>query len=196
MVTVNSLFILISEFYGLFWSYICSPFQLKVNFRIVRLDDLSGAKATIYSVILEEDEENETTLFDHFVTENLRDHYDEVKNITGRLSTIGKKTGARDHFFKDWEGRPGDGVCALYDDPDKKLRLYCVRFGTSVIVIGGGGPKPKTMKALQESEKLTQENEYMKIVSSEIAKRIREKEITWSEDETELLGDFNFYENE
>lgn len=167
-----------------------------MNFQIVRLNDLSGAKATIYSVILEQDEENETTLFDHFVTENLKEHREEVKNIISRLRSIGQKTGARDHFFKDWEGKPGDGVCALYDDPDKKLRLYCVRFGTAVLVIGGGGPKPKTMKALQESEKLTEENEYMKIVSSQIAKRIREKEITWSDDETELLGDFNFYENE
>ena len=52
------------------------------------------------------------------------------------------------------------------------------------------------MKALQESKKLTEENKNMKIVSSEIAKRIREKEITWSHDETELLGDLNFYENE
>jgi hypothetical protein len=52
------------------------------------------------------------------------------------------------------------------------------------------------MKALQESEKLTQENTYMRYVSRKIARRIKEKEITWSEDETELLGDFKFYEDE
>ena len=166
-----------------------------MNFKIVRIADLSGSKATIYSVILEEDEQTQTSLLDHFITENHL-HHGEVKNILSRLKAIGHKTGARDHFFKEWEGVPGDGVCALYDDPDKNLRLYCIRFGTTVLVVGGGGFKPKSMKALQESEKLKQENEYMKTVSVKIAERIREKEIYWSDDETELFGDFNFYENE
>lgn len=167
-----------------------------MNFRIVKLDALSGPKATIYSVILEEDEGDESTLLDHFLTENQQDHSAEIKNIVSRLKAIGQKTGARDHFFKEWEGKPGDGVCALYDDPEKKLRLYCIRFGSGVLVIGGGGPKPKGMRALQESPKLTLENNNMKIVSSKIAERIREREITWSDDETELLGDLTFYENE
>lgn len=136
-----------------------------------------------------------TTLFEHFIKENKQFH-DEVKDIVRRLRAIGHKTGARDNFFKDFEGRPGDGVCALYDDPDKKLRLYCIRFGHSVLVVGGGGHKPKGMKALQDSKKLTNENDYMRLVSKEIASRIREKELTWSEDGNELLGDFNFYENE
>lgn len=160
------------------------------------MDDLSGLKATIYSIILEEDEDSGTTLLEHFVTENMQSHHAEIQNILERLKTIGAKTGARDHFFKEWEGKPGDGVCALYDDPDKHLRLYCIRFGTAVLVVGGGGQKPKGMKALQESEKLTQENEYMKYVSNAMAERIKAKEITWSDDENELLGDFNFYQNE
>ena len=159
------------------------------------MNDFSGSKATIYSAILEEDDESETTLFEHFITENLKTHHAEIQNILSRLKAIGQKTGARDQYFKEWEGVPGDGVCALYDDPDKHLRVYCIRFGSGVLVIGGGGPKPKYMKALQESEKLTQENDYMKIVSQEIAKRIKEKDIIWS-GETELEGDFKFYENE
>jgi hypothetical protein len=130
------------------------------------------------------------------VTENLKAHQTEVLDIVSRLRTIGYRTGARDHFFKDWEGKPGDGVCALYDHPDKHLRLYCIRFGMSVLVVGGGGFKPKSMKALQEDPTLTRENNYMKKVSIEIAKKIREKEVIWSSDENELLGDFNFYEKE
>jgi hypothetical protein len=160
------------------------------------LDDLSGPKATIYAVVLEEDDAEEITSLDHFVTENHQDHHAEVKDIVSRLRAIGRKTGARDHFFKVWEGAPGDGVCALYDDPDKKLRLYCIRFGSGVLIVGGGGPKPKGIRALQDSPKLTRENKTMKIVSSKIAERIREREITWSDDEMELLGDLTFYENE
>jgi hypothetical protein len=167
-----------------------------VNFKVVKLERLSGPKAAIYSVVLKEDDDNEITLLDHFLTENQQEYHAEVKDIISRLRVIGHKTGAREQFFKLHEGVLGDGVCALYDDPDKKLRLYCIRFGSTVLIVGGGGPKPKGMRALQESPKLTQENNYMKIVSTKIAERIRQRDIFWSDDENELLGDFNFYENE
>lgn len=166
-----------------------------MNFRIIKLTDFSGEKATVYSVILEEDEATKTSLFDHFLNEN-KEFHEEVKDILKRLKAIGHKTGAQDIFFKDFEGRPGDGVCALYDDPEKKLRLYCIRFGHSVLVVGGGGHKPKGMKALQDSKKLTLENDYMRLVSDELGRRIREKDLMWSDDGNELLGDFNFYEYE
>jgi len=56
-----------------------------------------------------------------------------------RLKIIGNETGARESFFKTKEGIPGDGVCTLYDTPDKKLRLYCIRYGKQLIIIGAGG---------------------------------------------------------
>jgi hypothetical protein len=167
-----------------------------VNFRIVKLEKFSGSEASIYSVILEEDESEQKTLFEHFIAENITNHHEEVKDIASRLITIGTKTGARDIFFKDHEGKPGDGVCALFDNPDKNLRLYCIRFGKGILVVGGGGHKPKSIKALQESKKLKEENDYMRIVSSEIAYRIREKEIEISPDGTELFGDFKFYDHD
>lgn len=167
-----------------------------MNYRIVKLSALSGVRATIYSVVLEEDEATQATLYDRFIMENISEYKEEVKNIAMTLRAIGNRAGANDNFFKEWEGKPGDGVCALYDDPEKNLRLYCIRFGRTVLIVGGGGPKAKHMQALQESEKLTDENNYMRTISKEIAARIREKEITWSEDQMELEGDFNFYEHE
>ncbi|MBK6979124.1 MAG: hypothetical protein IPH28_20170 [Cytophagaceae bacterium] len=59
----------------------------------------------------------------------------------------------------------GDGVCALYDDPDRNLRLYCIRYGKQIVVLGGGGHKPKTIRALQEDEKLKQENYLIRNIS-------------------------------
>jgi len=164
-----------------------------VKFRLVKLASLSGVKASIYSVIPENDSK---TLLDHFISENLETYEHEIKNIASRLKAIGHKTGSREQFFKINEGKPGDGVCALYDDEERKLRLYCIRFGTCVLVLGGGGPKPPGMKAFQESEKLTQENATMRIVSKALDKRIRNKEISWSADQTELQGDFNFNDDE
>lgn len=167
-----------------------------MNFRLVKILGLSGEKATIYTVILEEDEPSKKSLFDHFLDENNSKFREEVKDIVKRIKAMGHKTGATDIFFKDWEGKPGDGVCALFDSPDKHLRLYCIRFGNAVLVVGGGGHKPKSMKALQESKKLAKENDLMKIVSIEIAARIRDRELTWSQDGNELEGDFKFYDNE
>lgn len=167
-----------------------------MNYRLVKLKSFSGSKATVYSVILQAHEATQTTLYDRFIIENKAAFPTEVKSIAQKLITIGHKTGANENFFKDWEGKPGDGVCALYDDPDKSLRLYCIKFGRTVLVVGGGGHKPPGMRALQEDEKLTDENELMRQVSKDLAQRIRDKEITWSDDELELLGDFNFYTHE
>ncbi|HUC82354.1 MAG TPA: hypothetical protein VMR70_15720 [Flavisolibacter sp.] len=155
-----------------------------MNYEIVELEEFSGNKATIYSVIMEEDE---VTLFDHFVTENMAEYKTELKSIAGRLQQIGRTTGARANFFKLDEGKPGDGVCALYDDPDSKLRLYCIRYGNVAIILGGGGPKPPGVRAWQEDEKLTLEAETIMEVSKDIMRRLHSGELEWSKDGSQLL---------
>ncbi len=92
--------------------------------KLVKIDSLSGKEASIYSVYLEDES---TTLFEKFVNEYSISFKSETKDIIQRLRTIGTKTGARVQFFKEWEGAPGDGVCALYDIPNSNLRLYCIR---------------------------------------------------------------------
>lgn len=109
-----------------------------MNFEIVKLSDFSGERATIYSVILENDE---VTLLDHFIEENENHFPTEVEDIVKRIRTIGGATGARNHFFKENEGIPGDGVCALYDNPDSNLWLYCIRYGSCAVILGGGWAK-------------------------------------------------------
>jgi len=109
-----------------------------------------------------------------------------------RLKVIGKSTGARMKFFKDKEGKPGDGVSALYDIPGTKLRLYCIRYGTELIILGGGGAKKKSIKALQEDEKLKKENYLLRKISEEITKRIKTKDIEWSNDHMDLIGALEF----
>jgi hypothetical protein len=78
--------------------------------RLVKIDSLSGGKASVYSVSLNEETE---TLLEKFVRENKNSFLSETKDILKRLRTIGQKTGARKQFFKEFEGKPGDGVCAL-----------------------------------------------------------------------------------
>lgn len=166
-----------------------------MKYRIVKLSQLSGNNASIYSVIVNDEQE---TVFDKFLKENRSSFLNEIKSILMRLNTIGSKTGARINFFKDAEGISGDGVCALYDEPNSNLRLYCIRYGTQIVILGGGGHKPKSIRALQEDEKLKEENYFLRWLSEEITKRVKEREIWYSNDYLEFLGDLEFedYEND
>jgi hypothetical protein len=155
--------------------------------KIVKLSRFSGAEASVYSVIIND---SQTSLFENFIQENKNSHASEIKNIGMRLITIGKDTGARYSFFKHKEGVPGDGVVALYDDPDKKLRLYGIRYGNDILILGGGGPK--NVAALQEDEKLKEENYLIRAISAKIAEKIKEKEIKYSDNNLELEGELEF----
>ena len=157
-----------------------------MKFEIVELEDISGPKTVVYSVLVNDDQE---TLFERFVRENHGQYKIEVDDILNRLAQISSKYGAREHFFKLNEGVPGDGVCALYDNPDSNLRLYCIRYGTTIVILGGGGYKPKTIRAFQEDEKLTQENSILR----EISKRITGE--LWSNGDY-LEGEFIFEDDQ
>lgn len=89
-----------------------------MRIRLVKLNQLSGERASIYSAIYEDDQ---ISLFDKFLNENNISFKSELKDIVLRLKVIGGKTGAREHYFKPHEGKPGDGVCALYDKPKSNL---------------------------------------------------------------------------
>lgn len=147
---------------------------------------LSGPCANFYTIKIDGEK---LTLFEKFINENKSKHTSELENIRNRVKVMAQKTGARETFFKTKEGVPGDGVCALYDDPDKKLRLYCVRYGKLVVILGSGGEKPKGMKALQESKKLTDENDIVKRISKGVSKAMREKYLRWSDDGMEIECD-------
>ena len=159
--------------------------------RLVKLTKFSGDKASIYSIILNDEQE---TLFDKFLKENKDSYLSETNNILIRLQTIGHKAGARENFFKLFEGIPGDGLCALYDLPKKNLRLYCIRYGTQIIILGGGGPK--TVRTLQQDKKLSEENKLLRQLSALIYKRIVEKEINFVNDGLEFQGNIEFIDED
>jgi hypothetical protein len=164
-----------------------------MKFKILKINNFSGNAASVYSVVL--NNENET-LLNKFVRENENLFKSETKEILTRLYSIGHKTGARIQFFKEWEGKPGDGVCALHDDEKSNLRLYCICYGTQIIVVGSGGYKPKTIRALQEDDKLRDENYLLRKISEHITLRIKEKEIRFTEDYLNFIGDLEFNDEE
>ena len=159
--------------------------------RLIKIESLSGRKASVYSVSLGREVE---TLLEKFVRENQNLYLSETKDILKRLKTIGHRTGAREQYFKKFEGKPGDGVCALFDNPDSKLRIYCILFGTQLLVVGGGGPKPKNISAFQEDKKLKDENYFLRWLSEQITQRIKEKEITFENNYLDFSGDLEFHD--
>jgi len=61
-----------------------------------------------------------------------------------------------------------------------------------LIIVGGGGHKPKTISALQEDEKLKGENYFLRELSALITERIKEKEIKFSDDDLDFIGNLEF----
>ncbi len=160
-----------------------------MRFKLQKIIQLSGNEASIYSVFVEE---YQKTSFDLFLEENKNLFKNELNDIVGRLKAIGHKIGAQDYFFKLKEGVPGDGVCALYDKPNSNLRLYCIRYGSALIVLGGGGEKAKSIRALQDNPKLKAENYFLRELSKAIKEKMRDKELAFSTDFMEFEGDLNF----
>lgn len=162
--------------------------QKKMKYKLVRISKFSGKEASIYTILkANEQGEFQYSLFDAFINENKTLYLSEIKNIFSRLKTIGNETGARESFFKTKEGAPGDGVCALYDSPSKKLRLYCIRYGTELIILGGGGPK--NVRTLQDDKKLEKENYFLRWISSKITECIQNGDLSFSTDFMDFEGD-------
>jgi hypothetical protein len=164
-----------------------------MKFEIVKLNKFNGNKCGIYSIYVDDEQK---TLFERFLSENKISFKGEIKSILERLKTINSIAGARENYFKLNEGNPGDGICALFDIPDSNLRLYCIRYGNSLIILGGGGEKRKSVRRFQEVDKLKEENFLLRDISARIAKLIKEKEITFSDDGTEINGELEFEDYE
>lgn len=169
-----------------------------MKYDIVELNPFSGSEAKIYSIIPKGEEK---TLFEDFVETHISEFRDEVKDILRRLKVIGHTTGARESFFKH-EGdhqfvkNHGRYVWALYDDDERKLRLYCIRFANVAIILGGGGYKDKSVIKWQEDEKLSVEVRKIMAYAESIFKQLDDGELYWSKDGSELEGKLKNYENE
>lgn len=169
-----------------------------MNYEIVEMEPFSGREAKVYSIIPEGEEQ---TLFEQFIDENIAGFKDEIKDILRRLKQIGHTTGARENYFKH-EGDNafvrgyGKYVWALYDDEERKLRLYCIRFSKVAIILGGGGYKDKSVIKWQEDEKLSEEVRKIITYAKRILKQLDDGDLYWSTDGTELEGNLKNYDNE
>ena len=164
-----------------------------MNYQIIQLDEFAGTMARIYSILPEGED---MTMLDKFVEEYSADYPDEILCILDLLEAMSYRFGVREHLVKLNEGSPGDGVVALFDNPDKKLRLYGIRYGNGIIILGGGGVKPKQIKAYQENSKLNEEVNIIKSIGKDIYQRILIEEINICTNGIEFIGNLIFKEDE
>lgn len=144
------------------------------KFEIIKEDELSGEHCNIYSVKMDGEKD---TLFEKFLDNNYDTFENEVNDIYNRLAVIGSELGLRECFYKPYEGKPGDGICALYDKPGSKLRLYFIRYGSNLIILGDGGEKPKNIRAWQESTMLEVKVNLLHEISEAVTHAIKERDI-------------------
>jgi hypothetical protein len=64
------------------------------------------------------------------------------------------------------------------------------------VVLGGGGHKPKTIRAFQESDKLKQENYLLRKISKEITTLLKEHEMEISADGLNFEGLLEYNEED
>ncbi len=74
------------------------------------------------------------------------------------------------------------------------LRLYCIRYGTQIVILGGGGPK--TVKKLQEDNKLLKENQFLRRLSVQITSHLRESTIKFGNDYLDFTGNLTIQDYE
>jgi len=101
---------------------------------------------------------------------------------------MGNTVGAIESFFKLDEGLEWDDlVCAVYDIPDKHLRLYCIRLNEKIVIVGNGGPNE--VRTWQEDPKLKREVYEMMHYSKIIRKKLKDEILRISANGLRFEGD-------
>lgn len=149
-----------------------------MKFDIREVKELSGAKARVYSVILDGEDE---TLLEQFFDENIK-YEKDLNKVLHRIYVMAHDTGCRKSFFKEGEGAWADGMVAMQGTGH--LRLYGIYFHDAVILFGSGGHKPPGVAAYEDYPPLNAKAQQMKTIAKEINRMIKEKELKIHEDGT------------
>lgn len=155
-----------------------------MSFHIKEMESLSGAKAHIYSVIFDGDND---TLLEQFFNENQDNK--NLREMLNRIIVMATETGCLRQFFKEGEGKLADGVVALSVG---NLRLYGIYLNRTVVLLGTGGEK--NVRAYQDDPVLNAKVEQIKYVAKRINKAISERDITVSEKGELNFDNFEVYE--
>ena len=157
------------------------------KFRIVEF--IFGRKAKFYSVQFDGEELSEAEKF----FDNLPEEYsEEAEFLAQEIDRMADRIGCPDYKFKMSEGKRTDNVCALYNE---ELRLYCLRYGNTTVILGNGGVKPKGLRTYQEKEDLYEAVKALQGIEPVIYQEIVSRELQLL-DSGEFLGIKTYYQKD
>lgn len=125
---------------------------MNLGFRLVRIK--VGRKAKIYSIQFDGEEKHE---FEKFIgNPEIRNHPD-YEPLRKKIKELYNKRGLLPQYFRlEDEKSIHPEICRI-DYGTGMLRLYCIRWNDNLLILGGGGIKPKGARFWQESPELSSE---------------------------------------
>lgn len=153
-----------------------------MNFRFKIELYKSGRICNLYTIQIQNEPENE---FEKFLNDPEIKSSEDFLPLLAHIENISNELGAREHYFKKKESKYLDNVEAL---PRGEIRLYCMRFGNAILILGSGGIK--RTRTTQEDHKLSRSIDVLAYADKKIYERILSKEIQAIGNV--LIGDLNF----
>lgn len=155
---------------------------MKLKLKKLRFSD---KKASFYTIVIDDSD----TVFGKFLVENIEKFQPELSRMMTRINLMATKYGAIEEFFKLNESSDDDEkVVAYYDEPEKHLRVYCVRMSNRLVVLGGGGQKKKSIIKWQQDRKLRKEAEFIMSISKLIDSKMMSGDLAISPDGLHFIG--------
>ena len=143
-----------------------------MKFSIINIEPLSGTKAKVHSVKFEEKYASELTIFVHKFHDT---HPQIVDEAIQRIRLIAQREGIQDSFFRR-ECSETHNIFRLLETKD--IRLYCIKFDTTLLLFGSGGIKKNKENKLKDNPYLEKEVKKLQKVEDAINKRIKSGELS------------------
>lgn len=129
--------------------------------KIFRLQEYYVAeKCAFLTVKFSDETDNAYNLF----VDKFRDsYYGVLEDIDSRIVNMAELTGAQEEFFKS-EG--SNSVVRFIKTGS--LRIYCLRYGNTCIILGGGGTKEVHQRTYQDSEVLKRAVKILQVIDKDL----------------------------
>jgi len=150
-------------------------------------------KVTYYSIAIN----NETSLFRQFVEKHSLTNEEKLNHIMRWIKIIGDKIGAKENYFRN-EAEISDTSALPPKGQDRKpvyvelnkitknsLRLYCFRVNEKVVFLFNGDVK--TTNKAQDCPNVKYHFKLANKITKLISQALREKEIRWNKDYTDII---------
>tara|TARA_R110002050_G_scaffold214727_1_gene350879 strand:+ start:1147 stop:1680 length:534 start_codon:yes stop_codon:yes gene_type:complete len=166
---------------------------------IHRLTEFQFDVVKYFSVQLEEDgEEKEVDEFYDFLSrmEDIEEVEEDLSNLLVWIEEIGENIGAKKHLFRnesitaDVRALPPPAKqMAVHKIPVGNLRLYCLVLNEHVVFLFNGGIK--TTDNAKDCPNVGPHIKRANRIAGKIDEMLRENEVTWNKDHTDIEFDEN-----